>query len=112
MYYKEDYKTTFQDDSNEDFIILSHIVEKLWRINHFRAKFKRPAKKYYRRRDTKAGFKRPRWRVKLSNRILQEFELVGWAAEMEWQIFSRYSPEDWMLTLPSRKYMQTHVPCL
>jgi hypothetical protein len=29
MYYKEDYKTTFQDDSNEDFIILSHIVEKL-----------------------------------------------------------------------------------
>jgi hypothetical protein len=64
MYYKEDYKTNFQGDSNEDFIILSHIVQKLWRINHFRAKFKRPAKKYYRRRDTKAGFKKPRWRVK------------------------------------------------
>jgi hypothetical protein len=64
MYYKEDYKTIFQDDSNEDFIILSHIVQKLWWINHFWAKFKRPAKKYYRRRHTKAGFKRPRWRVK------------------------------------------------
>jgi hypothetical protein len=64
MYYKADYKTTFQDDSNEEIIILSHIVQKLWRINHFRTKFKRPAKKYYRRRDTKKGFKRPRWRVK------------------------------------------------
>jgi hypothetical protein len=29
MYYKVDYKTTFQDDSNEEFIILSHIVQKL-----------------------------------------------------------------------------------
>jgi hypothetical protein len=29
MYYKKDYKTIFQDDSNEDFIILSHIVQKL-----------------------------------------------------------------------------------
>jgi hypothetical protein len=64
MYYKKDYKTIFQDDSNEDFIILSHIVQKLWWTNHFWAKFKRPAKKYYHRRDTKAGFKRPRWRVK------------------------------------------------
>jgi hypothetical protein len=29
MYYKADYKTIFQDDSNEEFIILSHIVQKL-----------------------------------------------------------------------------------
>jgi hypothetical protein len=29
MYYKVDYKTSFQDDSNEEFIILSHIVQKL-----------------------------------------------------------------------------------
>jgi hypothetical protein len=28
MYYKEDYKTIFQDDSNKDFIILSHRVQK------------------------------------------------------------------------------------
>jgi hypothetical protein len=45
MYYKVDYKTIFQDDSNEEFIILSHIVQKLCRINHFRAKFKIPAEK-------------------------------------------------------------------
>jgi hypothetical protein len=29
MHYKVDYRTTFQDDSNEEFIILSHIVQKL-----------------------------------------------------------------------------------
>jgi hypothetical protein len=63
MYYKEGYKTIFQYDSNEDFILLSHTVQKLWRMNHFQAKFKRPAKEYYRRRDKKAGFKRLRWRV-------------------------------------------------
>jgi hypothetical protein len=29
MYYKEGYKTIFQYDSNEDFILLSHTVQKL-----------------------------------------------------------------------------------
>jgi hypothetical protein len=45
MYYKIDNKTINQDHSNEEFIILSHIVQKLRRINHFRAKFKRTAEK-------------------------------------------------------------------
>jgi hypothetical protein len=36
--------------------------------------------------------------VKLNKRILPELELVGSADVMEWEIFSRYSPQDWKLT--------------